>query len=411
MKTVGVIAEYNPFHKGHAYHLRAAREATGAGAAAVVMSGNYTQRGEPAAFDKWQRTRWALEAGADLVIELPTAYAVSSAEGFALGAVTLLHRLGAVDFLCFGSETDDLALLERIAGLLAEEPPEFRRHLKRLLSEGHTHARARAIAATLLLDDPAAEKALVSPNAILAVEYLKARRAIGSPLRPVAVCRLSAGYCEDGLDHEMPSATAIRAGVFARGVDDKRIIGALPPHVHASMAGAVRGGFRPVCMDDFSRMVLYSLRRLGKDGIANLGEVAEGLENRIYEACFRARTAGELVDRVSTKRYTRTRLQRILVYALLGIDKATLCSLRFPETPVYARILGFTRTGEALLKKISKAGDIDLVSKTAAYNPGDAVLEKLFAIDVLGTDLYATVQHEPSWRAWGQDFTRPVIKL
>ncbi len=309
----------------------------------------------------------------------------------------------------FGSETDDLALLERIAGLLAEEPPESG-GTSSACSEGHTHARARAIAATLLLDDPAAEKALVSPNAILAVEYLKARRAIGSPLRPVAVRRLSAGYCEDGLDHEMPSATAIRAGVFARGVDDKRIIGALPPHVHASMAGAVRGGFRPVCMDDFSKMVLYSLRRLGKDGIANLGEVAEGLENRIYEACFRARTAGELVDRVSTKRYTRTRLQRILVYALLGIDKATLCSLRFPETPVYARILGFTRTGEALLKAISKAGDIDLVSKAAAYNPGDAV-PKLFAIDVLGTDLYATVQHEPSWRAWGQDFTRPVIKL
>jgi len=411
MTTVGIIAEYNPFHKGHAYHLRMARERTGAAAVIVVMSGNYTQRGEPAAFGKWQRARWALESGADLVLELPTVYAVSSAEGFALGGVTLLHRLGVVDCLCFGSETDDLAQLELVAELLALEPPPFKQHLQRLLAEGHTHARARALAAAGILGDTFTGKVLSSPNSILSVEYLKARRALGSPMRPVVIRRRSAGYHEDRLEREMPSATAIRAGIFTHGAADELVRGALPSHVYDSIIRTLKKGFCPVRLDDFSVMLLCTLRRLGKDGIATLGEVAEGLENRIYEACGSARTAGELIDRIKTKRYTRTRLQRILVYALLGIDKTTLASLRYPETPVYARILGFTSVGETLLGNISKCGRIELIPKASAYDPADPALKKLFDIDVLGTDMYATVQPEPVFSSWGQDFTRPIIKL
>ncbi|MFZ5973943.1 MAG: nucleotidyltransferase [Bacillota bacterium] len=411
MITTGIVAEYNPFHKGHAYHLQSARKITDARAVVVVMSGNFTQRGEPAAFNKWQRARWALNAGADLVLELPTVYAVSSAEGFASGAISILHRLGVVDGFCFGSETEDTALLERIANLLLTEPPEFQEHLHNLLDQGHTLARARALAAVHILNDPDAEKALISPNAILALEYLKAKQRLNSPMRPHIVRRRSAGYHQSGLNYEMPSATAIRERLFTHGIKDAQLQSALPPHVYASMQQAVREGFRPVRFEDFSQMIFYSLRKLGKDGIAALGEVGEGLESRIYRAAGYTRTINELLDEVKTRRYTRTRLQRILLYALLGVGQDTLSALRPPHAPVYARVLGFTRAGSALLGAVSQSGNIGIISKAADYTPGDEILKKMFSIDVLGSDLYATVQKEPRFSAWGQDFTQPIIKL
>ncbi len=160
--------------------------------------------------------RW--EAGVDLVIELPTAYAISSAEGFAFGAISILHRLGAVDSFCFGCETDDAVLLERIAALLIDEPQAFQDRLHDFLSEGQTLAKARALAATQLLEDPEAEKVLNSPNAILGIEYLKARTTAEKPHAALYnIKRISAGYHEGGLHHNMPSATAITGlPVFAR---------------------------------------------------------------------------------------------------------------------------------------------------------------------------------------------------
>lgn len=411
MKTTGIIAEYNPFHKGHAYHLQSARNITDADAVVIVLSGNFTQRGEPAAFDKWQRTRWALEAGADLILELPAVYAMSSAEGFAAGAVAILHRLGVVGGFCFGSETEDIALLERIAALLLEEPQALKEHMRILLSQGHTLARARAMAAVHILDDPNAEKVLTSPNAILGIEYLKANQRLQSSMRPYIVRRRSAGYHQSGLNHEMPSASAIRKRLFERGIGDMQLVDALPPHVYASMRQVIREGFSPVRLEDFSQMILYSLRRLGKDGIASLGEVGEGLENRIYRAAGQARSVEGLIQAVKTKRYTRTRLQRILLYALLDIGQDTLTALRVSSTPVYARILGFSRTGSDLLGAVARSGSIDIISKAADYTPLDPLLNKLFSIDVLCSDLYAAIQTGPAFSAWGRDFTEPVIKL
>lgn len=411
MRSVGIVAEYNPLHKGHAYHLQKARKIAGAGAVVAVMSGNYTQRGEPAAFCKWQRARWALEAGVDLVIELPTAFAVGSAEIFAMGAISILHRLGVADGFCFGCETDDLVLLERIASLFLDEPLPFRERLRDFLSQGYTLAKARALSAAQILDDPRAEKLLKSPNAILAIEYLKAKRLLHSPMIPFIVLRRSAGYHEGGLQHEMPSATAIRKSLFSRGPEDPRLQGALPQHVYKSMLSVIRHGFRPVCMEDFAQMVFYSLRRLGRDGISSLAEVGEGLENRIYRTAGNARTLEELIQTVKTKRYTRTRLQRILLYALLGIDRELLSAMRLIDAPLYARILGFTPAGIDLLGGVPKPGRIDLVSKAADYKPENALLKKMVSIDVLGSDLYASVQTEPEFRIWGRDFTQPIIKL
>ncbi len=409
MRAVGIIAEYNPFHKGHAYHLRAALEATRADAVVVVMSGCFTQRAQPAAFFKWQRAQWALDAGADLVLELPTVYAASSAEGFAMGGVSILHRLGAVDALCFGSETEDIDLLQKTALLLAEEPPAFRERMRAHLDAGHTMARARSMAAVEAMGSPDARAVLMCPNAILAVEYLKALRRLDSGMRPFAVRRRSAGYHQKGLEHELPSATAIREYLHARGAD-ARLSSAVPPHVYVSVKETLGEGFVPPRPEALSPMILYALRTLKKDGIAVLNEVGEGLENRIWQAASDAPSAEAVADAVKTKRYTRTRLDRILLNALLGIDKALVRALRAQGMPAYARVLGFTQKGSRLLSDIARHGGIDIVSNAADYVPADPLLKRLFDIDVLATDLYASLQPRAPFCAWGQDFTRPIIK-
>ncbi len=175
------------------------------------------------------------------------------------------------------------------------------------------------------------------------------------------------------------------------------------------MQEVIRAGFRPVCMEDFTQMILYSLRRLGRDGVAALGEVGEGLENRIIRAAGRARTIEELIQSIKTKRYTRTRLHRILLYALLGIDKALLGALR-SRTHLRMRVSWALHRQKGSLGQNRKKENLDLVSKAADYKPGNEILRKLFSIDVLGSDLYASVQPAPAFRAWGQDYTMPIHK-
>lgn len=215
MKVVGIVAEYNPFHNGHRYHIEEARKCTGADFVVVVMSGDFVQRGEPAVIDKYHRTEMALSQGADLVLELPAAFACASAEYFATGAVSLLHALGCVDTLCFGSECGHLDLLEEIADLFIQEPSEYKEYLKTALKSGYSFPAARDEAlkeyfAEDLVKTAQIASVLSAPNNILGIEYIKALKVLGSSIRPVTITRMGQGYHETTFSDSFCSATALR---------------------------------------------------------------------------------------------------------------------------------------------------------------------------------------------------------
>lgn len=411
MRAVGIVAEYNPFHKGHEYHLASARKITNSNCVVVVMSGNFVQRGQPAMFSKWQRARWALKSGADLVLELPTLYAISSAEGFAKGAITILNDLGVVDKFCFGSETNDVDLLNKLAHLFFDEPKSYKQMLHSYLTEGNTHARAKMLAASDYFDDESIKPALSSPNSILGIEYIKSKLSIGSKMQPIAIKRQSAGYHQTGLGYKMPSATAIRQQISLCGANNEELIPALPTHVFSSIQKIAQDNFAPVSLESLCDMTFFELRKLSTSGISQLGDVSEGLENRILQALSKSSNVEELLETAKTKRYPRTRLQRILMYALLGINKNLLQLTREPNSPVYARILGFNNAGQSLLKDIALNNNIDIISKPAKYSPNSKYKKQLFDLDVLASDIYALCQKHPKYRSLGQDFTTPIIKL
>ncbi len=411
MRAVGIVAEYNPFHKGHEYHLTSARKITNADCVVVVMSGNFVQRGQPAMFSKWQRTRWALQSGADLVLELPTLYAISSAEGFAKGAITILDNLGVVNSFCFGSETNDVDLLNKLAYLFFGEPESYKQMLHSYLVEGNTHARAKMLAANDYFNDGSIQQALSNPNSILGIEYIKAKLSISSKMQPVVIKRQSAGYHQTGLGYKMPSATAIRKQISLHGTSDKALLPALPTQVFSGIQKLSRNSFMPVSLESLCDMVFFELRKLSAVGISQLGDVSEGLENRIIQGLNKSSNVEELLETAKTKRYPRTRLQRILMYALLGINKELLQLTRAPNPPVYARILGFNSLGQSLLRDIALNNNIDIVSKPANYSPNTEGKQQLFDLDVLASDVYALCQKHPEYRVLGQDFTTPIIKL
>ena len=267
MKIAGIIAEYNPFHRGHAYHIRRTKEITGCDFVVVCMDGHFTQRGEPACMSKWMRARMAIACGADLVVELPTLYAVRTADVFARGGVDILGGLG-VDYLSFGSESDDIGLLMRLAEIRENEPMEIAARIRENLDAGMSLARARGIAVGEYLNiDP---EMLNRPNLILATEYIRRINEEYPDMRPVAVPRIG-GYHDEALG-EFASASAIRTA-FSDG-DEQAALGCLPDAVRSFAAFD-----RIHSMDD---LLMYRLRSMSLEAIAALPDVGEGLESRLY---------------------------------------------------------------------------------------------------------------------------------
>jgi len=377
MSVCGVIAEYNPFHYGHLHHLLRAREITGRDYLAVFMSGNFVQRGEPAIVDKYARARMALLCGADIVIELPLISAVSSAEGFARGAVAALEAAGA-DSICFGAEDADIRALSAAAEALydCDRTPEFARLLRHYLKTGAAFPAARSMALKSL---GAGADLLNSPNNILAVEYLKAMRRTGSRIRPFVVAREGAGYNETDAGLKNPSATAIRRAVFERG--PLAAMGLMPPPAYkvfadqvfadqASADGAPRG-FAPVKLDDFSEIFQYNIRR-GADWLKNIAVAGEGIENRLLRAASRAWNISDVLDIVKTRRYTRTALQRLALDIVLGITGEEV--KKSAEGPGFLRVLGFRRAGAPALSYIAARAAIPLVTNVKHAPDGATAL-------------------------------------
>ena len=389
MKIAGVIAEYNPFHNGHAHHLRETRRRGNCDYVVVCMDGSFTQRGEPACMDKWARARLALKCGADAVFELPALWALQPADGFARGGVAVLGGLGC-DLLSFGSEETDINLLKTLAEMRENEPPELRAALREGLAAGKSHARARGEAIAELLGVDAA--LLNSPNLILGTQYLREIRAQNMKMEPLPIKRI--GNYHDAALGDFASATAIRAAIHDGKMEEARFCVPEPAREELRRAGRLHA------MDD---LLLHTLRGMPPEKIAEIPGVGEGLEQRIARCAQEAAGREELLEALKCKRYTRARLSRICACALLKMTKSTVESHAKPE---YARLIGMREDARPLLRELKARSRLPIVSDAAQLR-GDAV----FDLECRATDLRALLCDEPSERRAGQEFTRKFVRI
>ncbi len=356
MCAVGVVAEYNPFHRGHAFHLAEAKRLAGADIAVAVMSGSFTQRGEPALFSTRDRVRMALAAGADAIFLMPALWSVRDAEHFALGGVSLLDRLGC-DAISFGVETDDLPLLRSIAELLEEEPPAFRKALKELLDRGIRYPAASAEAAEQLF--PGASAVLRQPNNTLAVCYLRALQRLSSRMTPVPVRRVG-GYHDQRLDPAAPSSSAIRRLLIAGETEEA--MKAVPDACRPILLEAVRQG-RIHTPDALDAALLYRLLTMSDAEWQEVPGRSEGIENRVRLAAARFPSRDAILREADTRRYPEARLSRLLTHALLRITQADLDA---QATPPGAVPLGLLDRALPFLKRASENG-LPVYGKTADW--------------------------------------------
>ena len=383
MRVVGIIAEYNPLHNGHIYHMEESKKQAGSEFCIVAMSGNFVQRGEPACTDKFTRAEWAVMGGADLVVEIPSAYAVASAERFAEGAVKTLQATGAVTDLAFGVETEDINALYHLADLLGREPPNLAIYLTHHLKQGKSFPRAQYDA---LADYGVPENELAimqQPNNILAIEYLKSLRRYAPGIRPLPILRIGNKYNSTVLTGKLSSATAIREALLG---GDESVYDTMP----MSVAAAMRFDSQfPVTFDRFAPMLLYRLRSMSLDELKALPDVSEGFEQVLYRAVREAVDIPSLFEAIKSKRYTLARCKRILVSALLHIPAGMADALRADDRNLYLHVLGLKRVGRGLLAAMASRANAPVILRHSDLQSCTDVARASLAIDALSTDLYA----------------------
>ena len=368
MTITGIIAEYNPFHRGHAYHLSRAREITGADFVIVAMSGNYVQRGVPAMFDKYTRAEAALRGGADLVLELPLCAACGSAEYFSDGAVDLFMQTDIVTDLCFGSECGDLEPLAEAAALLADEPEEYRSLLRQHLRTGVSFPLARATSLQEALPSVSSDM-LSSPNNLLGIEYLKALKRRKSGIRPHTIAREGGGYHELTMEKGYyASAGAIRRElIHSKGTFTEMIQAQLPsPGIYHSYEGKT-----PLTEDAFSLLLLQRLRSIQGTSLNSFFDVPEELSNRIWNRLDEFTSFSDFAELLKSRNLTRTAVNRALLHILLD--------LRQYRRAQRLRVLGLRKGSEILLKLMSTHGKLPLLTGL----PGSALPESVFYPDRL----------------------------
>jgi len=424
MKVNGIIAEYNPFHKGHLYQLNTSKEQTDSDYTIIVMSGNFMQRGTPALLDKFLRARMALLCGADLVLELPAYYATSSAEYFAMGGVTLLDKLGIVNHLSFGSECGDISVLRKIARILAEEPSEYVELLRKYLKEGLSFPTARTNA-LLAYDAFLADyrDVLSSPNNILGIEYCKALLRRSSTIEPITVKRMGADYHDEKLvtddmmvatnsgsaiDTPASSATAIRQTILDGG-DFSCLQNHMPEAAFAVLKDAFNH-FKPIFPNDFSSLLHYKLLLEQAYGYGYFMDVSSELSDRIGNHLYDFKDLEDFCDLLKRKDMTHTRISRCLMHILLDMKTETIEKYSSFDYIPYARVLGFRKESTPLLSAIKENSSIPLITKLA-----DA--EKLLDDDAYGmlqediriNQIYQSVLALKNEVSMANEFRTPIV--
>lgn len=386
--VLGIVSEYNPFHNGHLHHLNYSKEITNSTFSIAVMSGNFTQRGDTALIDKWTRTEMALKAGIDLVIELPTVYATSSAENFAEGAIKILNSLGIVDYVSFGSEIGDIKPLNEVAEILYKEPKEFSSLITRQLKTGLSYPKARELAISMYFGSSKKfTEILENPNNILAIEYLKALKKYNSNIEPVCVSRYKSQYNSKNFSDNIASATSIRE--LVKNDNFEKIKDLVPDSTYSILLENIKNKHIVPDLNIFEKEIMYVLRKMSIEEISELPDVSEGLEFNIKNAVNSCNTIDELINRIKSKRYTYTRIQRILLYALLEITKKDM-EISKKVLP-YVRVLGFNENGKKLISEISKKNPklkiVTSIKKFVDTNI-DKNLELMINKDILATNVY-----------------------
>ena len=344
MKIAGIIAEYDPFHNGHAYQIARTKD-MGAEAVVVVLGGEFTQRGEPAWCSKYTRAKAALLCGADLVLEMPVHYAVASAEKFAEGGISVLDALGCVDMLSFGSESGDAEKIMEFAKLFERE--DFIDEYKKALSEGISSAAARQKAAEKLAPELASVAA--NPNDTLGAEYCKWLLRLNSKIKPSTVKRYGAGHGETAV-----LKSGIASATYLRSFDEPEDIFPFVPYkCYELLAQDYRDGKLPFSEKKIEPAVLAVLRMMSEEDFAKVPDCgSEGLYYRVFDAVQEATNLDELYLSIKTKRYAMSRVKRIVAGAFLGLDSAVLKDAKLP----YIRVLGMNETGAAVLKEAKASG-------------------------------------------------------
>lgn len=408
-EVLGIIGEYNPFHNGHLYHIAKSKEETGAQYVVCVISGNFVQRGDTSIINKWAKAKMALEGGADLVIELPTIYSISSAENFAEGAIKILNSLKIVDTISFGMEANDVSILNNIANVLYAEPKEYTTMLAHELQKGNSFPKARENALLMYLNDiKKYANVLSGSNNILGIEYLKALKRTKSNITPVGIKREKVLYKDQYMVDEFASATAIRRMLMTRQFDDVRK--SIPKTSYKILGEELKQGHYVLDLFKFEKEILYQLRKMTVEEIKKLPDVSEGLENSIKNAADSCNSLNELINIVKSKRFTQTRIMRILLYTLLEIDKKQMETSR--KIIPYTRVLGMNEKGKQLISEITKANPkINIVTSVKKYmdDNNNKNLKEMLQKDIFATNVYTLGYEKDSWA--NLDYTNKIIIL
>lgn len=371
------------------------------------MSGNFVQRGDTSLVDKWTKAEMALKAGIDLVIELPVIYAISSAENFAEGAIKILNSLGIVDYLSFGSEIGEISPMEDVANVLYNEPKEFSNLINAQLKSGLSYPKAREVAVSIFFGTSQKYKEILeNPNNILGVEYLKALKKYKSNIRPITMKRDYSDYNSNSIKNGIASATAIRT-MLKKG---KNIHYVVPFETFELLQDRIK--YEKIIKDlsIFEKEIIYTLRKMPLQNIENLPDVSEGLENRIKSSANTCNNLNDLISGIKSKRYTESRIRRILLYVLLGINKKDMNSSR--KIIPYIRVLGFNKHGKKIISTIAASNPklkIIVSVKRFMENNTDNALRNMISKDIFATNVYTLgYGFEPTANL---DYTHKVIEI
>lgn len=388
MNVVGIIAEYNPMHNGHIYHIKKAKELSGADYAIVIMSGSFTEQGNIAVMDKFDRAKIAIENGADLVIELPTIYATSSAENFAFGAVNILNNLGIITHLAFGAEVEDITYLQQVANVYLEHKDKIISKSKEYIKQGINSGEAYNKAMSKFCDKYTQELSL--PNNILAIEYLKALKALDSQIKPILVHRLKSNHNEEKISKtsEYASSTSIRNALSSNSLDTQEKLDLIKCVVTQNTYEYLqKGNFNT--NEVLWNNLKYEILKLNISGLKNIHEITEGLENKIYSQALLCNNYNEFIFSVKSKRYTLSKIKRICIYILLGITKEKYTTLAGVD---YARILKVKSSSSFLLSEISNKAKNMVITKVTddILKDVDNTTHQSINLDILANNLFNT---------------------
>lgn len=382
MKILGIVAEYNPFHNGHKYHIDAAKEIVNPDAVFCVMSGNFVQRGEPAIYNKFIRANCAVNNGIDIVFELPLFASLSSAENFAMQAISILNNAG-VTHLAFGCENDDIKLLDKIANIIVEESDKYKELLKVNLKKGVSYPKAREIAISEIISrdnglggnpPPIINDVLKSPNNILAIEYLKSLKKLKSNIIPVPIKRYKTDYHSLETTDNIASASAIRNMIKLKSDISKFV----PEIINK----------KTIFVEDFEQMLMYKLRSSTKEDFLSLQDVNEGLENAFINAVTTSITLNEIIEKVNSKRYTLSRIKRILFNLLLEVPK--------DNQLVYLRILACSLNGKKFLPFLSQTSSLPIVTSINRFlKNANEKQTALIKKEIYATNIYSIINNNP----------------